>query len=90
VAEFRNGIADAANVVEHVPDLSERGAKVASPFSADGHRWVLVNASPDLRSQLIDSAWRPRSRTRGSGIEAILLTDADLDQYARPLSLARG
>jgi pyrroloquinoline quinone biosynthesis protein B len=48
-------------------------------LSADGHRWVLVNASPDLRSQLIHSRWQPRPRTRGSSIEAILLTDADLD-----------
>jgi pyrroloquinoline quinone biosynthesis protein B len=48
-------------------------------LSANGHHWVLVNASPDLRSQLIDSKWRPHPNTRGTAIEAILLTDADLD-----------
>src|SRR5271166_3251172 len=48
-------------------------------ISADGRRWVLVNASPDLRSQLIDFKSKPRPQTRGTPIEAILLTDADLD-----------
>ena len=48
-------------------------------LSANGDQWVLVNASPDLRSQLIDSKWRPHPKTRGTAIEAILLTDADLD-----------
>ena len=47
--------------------------------SADGHGWVLVNASPDLRTQLIESQWRPHPHSRGTPIEAILLTDADLD-----------
>lgn len=37
-----------------------------------------MNASPDLRSQLINSMWQP-PRTRGTPIEAVLLTDADLD-----------
>jgi pyrroloquinoline quinone biosynthesis protein B len=48
-------------------------------LSADGRRWVLVNASPDMRFQLAHCRWRPRPQTRGSPIESILLTDADLD-----------
>jgi pyrroloquinoline quinone biosynthesis protein B len=49
--------------------------------SADGQRWFLLNASPDLRSQLNSNpALRPpAARTRGSPIEAVLLTNADLD-----------
>jgi pyrroloquinoline quinone biosynthesis protein B len=57
----------------------ERRTQSSVALSVDGRRWVLVNASPDLRSQLIDSKWRPHVKTRGTAIEAILLTDADLD-----------
>jgi pyrroloquinoline quinone biosynthesis protein B len=47
--------------------------------SADGRRWVLINASPDLRSQLLCfPAQLPLSR-RETPIEAVLLTDVDLD-----------
>jgi pyrroloquinoline quinone biosynthesis protein B len=48
-------------------------------ISADERRWVLVNASPDLRSQLTQFRPKPRSQAREAPIEAILLTDADLD-----------
>jgi pyrroloquinoline quinone biosynthesis protein B len=40
---------------------------------------VLVNASPDLRSQLMQAGWQPHLTTRGTPIEAVLLSDADLD-----------
>jgi pyrroloquinoline quinone biosynthesis protein B len=42
-------------------------------------RWVLVNASPDVRYQLTYFECRPSPQTRRSPIEAILLSDADLD-----------
>jgi pyrroloquinoline quinone biosynthesis protein B len=47
--------------------------------SADGERWVLLNASPDLRAQLAahHELW-PRGR-RGSGIAAVILTDGEID-----------
>src|SRR2546430_8686205 len=47
--------------------------------SADGERWVLLNASPDLRMQLAahHELW-PRGR-RGSGIAAVILTDGEID-----------
>jgi hypothetical protein len=48
-------------------------------ISVDARRWVLVNASPDLRYQLTYSECRPPPETRQSPIEAILLSDADLD-----------
>ena len=59
--------------------LLETRTQCSVVISADGCRWVVVNASPDLRSQLIDFRWQPRRQTRGTPIEAILLTDADLD-----------
>jgi pyrroloquinoline quinone biosynthesis protein B len=48
-------------------------------ITVDERRWILVNASPDLRSQLLRFGSQPPSRTRQSPIEAILLSDADLD-----------
>lgn len=48
-------------------------------ISTDGRRWVLVNASPDVRYQLTYLECRPSPQTRRSPIEAILLSDADLD-----------
>lgn len=59
--------------------LLETRTQCSVAISADGRRWILVNASPDLRAQLINFQWRPRPQTRGTPVEAILLTDADLD-----------
>jgi pyrroloquinoline quinone biosynthesis protein B len=50
-------------------------------ISADGARWFLLNASPDIHIQIEAFAplAPPVSTRRGSPIAAILLTDADLD-----------
>lgn len=58
--------------------------------SADGERWVLLNASPDLREQI--NARRhlhPRAEDakRSSPIGAVVLTNADVDHVAGLLSL---
>src|SRR4029077_13065186 len=51
--------------------------------SADGERWTLINASPDLRAQVqSNSRLQPRGATRGSPIAAIVLTGAEIDQTA--------
>ena len=49
--------------------------------SADGERWILVNASPDLREQIAATpALQPRPGTlRNSPIGAVLLTAAEVD-----------
>src|SRR2546425_12962013 len=49
-------------------------------ISADERRWFLLNASPDIRVQIESfSPLLPDHGTRGSNIEALLLTNADLD-----------
>src|SRR5215813_7562169 len=56
-------------------------------ISGDGTRWTLLNASPDLRSQLSATpALHPRT-LRGSPIEAVLLTGGEIDQTAGLLNL---
>ena len=56
--------------------------------SADGERWLLLNASPDLRTQILaNPVLHPRDGLRTSPIEAVLLTGAEIDQAAGLLSL---
>jgi pyrroloquinoline quinone biosynthesis protein B len=56
--------------------------------SVDGERWLLLNASPDLRAQLqATPALHPRGSPRGSPIAAVILTGAEVDQIAGLLHL---
>jgi len=57
--------------------------------SADGERWLLINASPDLRAQIAATpALHPRpSPLRNSPIAAVALTGAEVDTIAGLLSL---
>ena len=56
--------------------------------SADRKRWTLLNASPDLRAQIQSTpALQPRAGKRGSPIDAVVLTGAEIDQTAGLLNL---
>jgi pyrroloquinoline quinone biosynthesis protein B len=56
--------------------------------SADGDRWVLLNASPDLRAQLAATPQlQPHGGVRGSPIDAVVLTGTEVDQIAGLLHL---
>ncbi len=56
--------------------------------SADGCDWVLLNASPDLRTQIqVTPALQPRGVPRGSPIGGVVLTGAEVDQVAGLLTL---
>lgn len=73
-------------------DPAARPATQASiAVSADGERWVLVNASPDLRQQIEASPplW-PRVPPRHSPISAVVLTNGDVDAVAGLLHLREG
>ncbi len=50
-------------------------------ITTDDHNWFLLNASPDLRMQIeaFPALHPPADRARGSPIQAVLLTNADLD-----------
>ena len=47
--------------------------------SADGQRWALVNASPDLRQQLAAHPRLAPAAVRDTPISAVVLTDAEID-----------
>lgn len=59
--------------------------------SADGARWVLVNASPDICLQTEETAsLHPGPSLRSSPVQAVLLTDAELDHTIGLLQLRQG
>ncbi len=56
--------------------------------SADGERWALLNAAPDLRQQITDNPpLHPKTGARHSPIAAVVLTNADVDHIAGLLTL---
>ncbi len=56
--------------------------------SADGERWILLNASPDIRQQITATpALQPRRGRRDTPIAAVVLTNADVDHVAGLLTL---
>jgi pyrroloquinoline quinone biosynthesis protein B len=60
--------------------------------SADGERWFLINASPDLRTQIeaFRRAGHDEDALRHSPVEAVLLTNADLDHVLGLFLLREG
>jgi pyrroloquinoline quinone biosynthesis protein B len=56
--------------------------------TADGERWVLVNASPDLRQQInATPQLHPRREPRHSPLAAVVLTSGEVDHVAGLLTL---
>jgi pyrroloquinoline quinone biosynthesis protein B len=55
--------------------------------SADGENWFLLNASPEIRAQIESFAGLHPRRPRHSPIEAVVLTNGDLDHTLGLLSL---
>jgi pyrroloquinoline quinone biosynthesis protein B len=72
------------------PELRSTQASIA--VSADGEHWFLINASPDLRQQLIATPQlHPRvPRLRHSPIAGVILTNSEVDAVAGLLSLREG
>lgn len=73
-------------------DPAARPATQASiAVSNDGERWLLVNASPDLRQQIEANPplW-PKIPPRHSPIRAVVLTNGDVDAVAGLLHLREG
>jgi pyrroloquinoline quinone biosynthesis protein B len=58
--------------------------------SADGRRWFLLNASPDVRAQMASFPALHPSGGRRVPLEAVLLTDAELDHTLGLLLLREG
>jgi pyrroloquinoline quinone biosynthesis protein B len=72
------------------PELQSTQASIA--VSADGEHWFLVNASPDLRQQLIATPQlHPKpGALRHSPIAGVILTNGEIDAVAGLLSMREG
>jgi pyrroloquinoline quinone biosynthesis protein B len=51
----------------------------SAAVSADGERWFLLNASPDVRTQLVCLPGPETTGVRHVPVEGVVLTDAELD-----------
>ncbi len=68
-----------------------RRTQTSIAVSADGRRWVVINASPDLREQIADSPdLQPQRQGRHSPIEAVAVTGGEVDQVTGLLTLREG
>src|SRR5215831_13136968 len=72
------------------PELRSTQASVA--IAADGEHWFLINASPDLRQQLISTPQlHPgQGRLRHTPIAGVILTNGEIDAIAGLLSMREG
>jgi pyrroloquinoline quinone biosynthesis protein B len=72
------------------PELQSNQASIA--FSADGDHWFLINASPDLRQQLIATRQlHPKAgQLRHSPIAGVILTNGEIDAVTGLLSMREG
>jgi pyrroloquinoline quinone biosynthesis protein B len=78
-----------------VCQLAWKGDKRVKPrtqsslaISADGEHWLLLNASPDLRQQILaTSQLQPRGAKRQSPISAVFVTNGDVDHLTGLLTL---
>src|SRR5262245_27377494 len=72
------------------PELQSTQASIA--VSGDGTHWFLVNASPDLRQQLIATPQlHPREGAlRHTPIAGVILTNGEIDAVAGLLSMREG
>ena len=72
------------------PELQSTQASIA--ISADNEHWFLVNASPDLRQQLIATPrLHPKAgQLRHSPIAGVILTNGEVDAVAGLLSMREG
>ncbi|HLG81185.1 MAG TPA: pyrroloquinoline quinone biosynthesis protein PqqB [Bradyrhizobium sp.] len=72
------------------PELKSTQCSVA--LSADGDHWFLINASPDLRQQLIATPQlHPRAgQLRHSPIAGVILCNGEVDAVAGLLSMREG
>jgi pyrroloquinoline quinone biosynthesis protein B len=72
------------------PELQSTQASIA--ISANGEHWFLINASPDLRQQLIATPQlHPAAgKLRHSPIAGVILTNGEIDAVAGLLSMREG
>jgi pyrroloquinoline quinone biosynthesis protein B len=85
--QWNSACAVGARAWRHDPAARWR-TQCSVAISADDERWVLLNASPDLRQQILATpALHPKAAPRHSPIAAVVLTNGDIDHVAGLLTL---
>ena len=83
-----NCLCPACRLAWHGDKRTKPRTQASLAVTADGEKWTLINASPDLRAQLMATPpLQPRLGARGSPIAAVVLTGAEVDQVAGLLTL---
>jgi pyrroloquinoline quinone biosynthesis protein B len=66
-------------VARTAPDQARPRTQSSAAVSADGGRWFLLNASPDVREQLGMLSLPTPAGVRHAPVEGVVFTDAELD-----------
>jgi pyrroloquinoline quinone biosynthesis protein B len=77
-------------VARREPDRARHRSQSSAAVSADGRRWFLLNASPDVHSQLAGLPVEAPTGMRQVPVEGVVLTDAELDHTLGVLLLREG
>ncbi|MCB1885318.1 MAG: pyrroloquinoline quinone biosynthesis protein PqqB, partial [Geminicoccaceae bacterium] len=85
-----NAGGDACGRARRGDPAARPASQAGAAFSADGERWLLVNAAPDLRAQVEATPALWPKALRHSPIKAVVLTNADVDAVAGLLHLREG
>lgn len=86
-----NANSDASRRARRGDPMARPATQASIAISGDGRRWLLVNASPDLRQQIeAQPALQPKDGLRSTPIAAVALTNGDVDAVAGLLHLREG
>lgn len=86
-----NANSEACRRARRADSMARPATQASIAVSSDGSRWVLVNASPDLRQQIeAQPALQPKFGLRSTPIAAVVLTNGDVDAVAGLLHLREG
>jgi pyrroloquinoline quinone biosynthesis protein B len=77
-------------VARSQPDRARRRSQSSAAISADGRRWFLLNASPDVHAQLARLPLDEPVAMRQLPVDGIVLTDAELDHTLGLVLLREG
>ena len=77
-------------IARREPARARRRSQSSAAVSADGHRWFLLNASPDVHAQLDTLPMGEPVGIRRVPVEGVVLTDAELDHTIGVLLLREG
>lgn len=77
-------------VARREPGRAQPRSQSSAAVSADGARWFLLNASPDVHAQLARLSGGEPSGMRHVPVEGVVLTDAELDHTLGIVLLREG